>query len=493
MVVISAGVVMNLILAGVLFVVAFSVGMREVAPVVGVVQPGSAAEKAGFAPGDVIERAGGWDVSTFSHVMLESAMAEKNEPMEVVVRRHASGERATLKPVPEVGPGGLLQLGLGPAPSNQLFASTDLLSDQDRERYRAMLVRGGLGTLEPGTALVRLNGADVSAAGAIDLELALERSGGQPVAAVFSGPQGEREVQLTPRAVFERAASESPTTQPFAVEHVLGLAPAMMVADVSPEGEKAGLLAGDVFARIGGIEWPNVVEGIAAIRAASGSTIELVVQREGGEVTLGLSDDGSGLAEGWQQRPGQSRAFAGLGEHPFPRGALGGDVGAFRGRLFVRLGTKLVDKGLGLIGTEAEFLGKLAQVIEQGLGALPEPLEVCILEFARCQGRLDLLHIEADGLDTLARSLLLCRNRDAGLGLGLGLGLGRGLGRGCCGGRLWRRLGAGIAADHRGGEQDHDAEGEGSQRQHAAPLCRGNPLADVEQGWSCHQICHPSS
>jgi len=93
-------------------------------------------------------------------------------------------------------------------------------------------------------------------------------------------------VQLTPRAVFERAASESPTTQPFAVEHVLGLAPAMMVADVSPEGEKAGLLAGDVFARIGGIEWPNVVEGIAAIRAASGSTIELVVQRDGALVTI---------------------------------------------------------------------------------------------------------------------------------------------------------------------------------------------------------------
>lgn len=286
MVVISAGVVMNLILAGVLFVTAFTVGMREVAPVVGVVQPGSPAEKAGFEPGDVVERAAGWEVSTFSHLMLESAMAEKNQPMEVVVRRHATGALATLKPVPEVGAGGLLQIGLGPAPSNQLFTAHDLVTDQDRERYRALLMRSGLGALEPGMSLVRLAGAPVGDAGAIDLELALERSGGQPVAAVFSGPTGEREVLIKPRAVFERAVSASQAAEPFAVEHVLGLAPAMMVADVSPEGQKAGLLAGDVFARIGAIEWPNVVEGIAAIRAASGSTIEMVVQRDGALVTL---------------------------------------------------------------------------------------------------------------------------------------------------------------------------------------------------------------
>lgn len=46
-------------------------------------------------------------------------------------------------------------------------------------------------------------------------------------------------------------------------------------------------------------------EGITnALRHGLARRLELVVQREGGEVTLGLSDDGSGLAEGWQQRPG---------------------------------------------------------------------------------------------------------------------------------------------------------------------------------------------
>ena len=46
-------------------------------------------------------------------------------------------------------------------------------------------------------------------------------------------------------------------------------------------------------------------EGITnALRHGLARRLELVVQREAGEVTLGLSDDGSGLAEGWQQRPG---------------------------------------------------------------------------------------------------------------------------------------------------------------------------------------------
>jgi two-component system sensor histidine kinase UhpB len=46
-------------------------------------------------------------------------------------------------------------------------------------------------------------------------------------------------------------------------------------------------------------------EGITnALRHGQASRLELVVQYGGGEVTLGLLDNGSGLADGWQQRPG---------------------------------------------------------------------------------------------------------------------------------------------------------------------------------------------
>jgi two-component system sensor histidine kinase UhpB len=46
-------------------------------------------------------------------------------------------------------------------------------------------------------------------------------------------------------------------------------------------------------------------EGITnALRHGQASRLELWVQQGGGELTLGLLDNGSGLAEGWQQRPG---------------------------------------------------------------------------------------------------------------------------------------------------------------------------------------------
>ncbi|MGB0325830.1 MAG: site-2 protease family protein, partial [Phycisphaerales bacterium] len=52
MVIISAGVVMNLILAIVLFVVAFGIGVKFEAPVIGSTQLGGPAARAGLLPGD---------------------------------------------------------------------------------------------------------------------------------------------------------------------------------------------------------------------------------------------------------------------------------------------------------------------------------------------------------------------------------------------------------------------------------------------------------
>ena len=68
MVIISAGVVMNLILAIVLFVVAFGIGVKFEPPVIGSTQLGGPAARAGLLPGDTITKVNGASVSTFKDV-----------------------------------------------------------------------------------------------------------------------------------------------------------------------------------------------------------------------------------------------------------------------------------------------------------------------------------------------------------------------------------------------------------------------------------------
>ena len=82
MVVVSAGVIMNLITAIILFVAAFLVGVRFEAPVIGIVLSDSPAATArsndenitGLKPDDEVLAINGSKVSTFSDIMIASAL-----------------------------------------------------------------------------------------------------------------------------------------------------------------------------------------------------------------------------------------------------------------------------------------------------------------------------------------------------------------------------------------------------------------------------------
>lgn len=79
LIVLVAGVVMNVILAMVLFTVAYSpaVGQRDFQPVIATVSPNSPAATAGLQPGDTITSINGQDVQVFSQVQyaVQNALA----------------------------------------------------------------------------------------------------------------------------------------------------------------------------------------------------------------------------------------------------------------------------------------------------------------------------------------------------------------------------------------------------------------------------------
>jgi regulator of sigma E protease len=97
-----AGPAMNIILAVVLLAVVLMQGADVLAyldqpAVVGVVQPGSPAEKAGIQPGDLITQFGTAEISTWEH--LEMAVAARPErEVEVVVTRSGREQRLKIRP-----------------------------------------------------------------------------------------------------------------------------------------------------------------------------------------------------------------------------------------------------------------------------------------------------------------------------------------------------------------------------------------------------------
>ena len=97
-----AGPVMNILLAVVLLAAVLMRGADVLAyldqpAVVGAVQPGSPAEKAGIQPGDTITKFGTADVRTWEH--LDMAVAARPErDIEVIVQRAGREERLNIRP-----------------------------------------------------------------------------------------------------------------------------------------------------------------------------------------------------------------------------------------------------------------------------------------------------------------------------------------------------------------------------------------------------------
>ncbi len=127
--VISAGVVMNLIFAVVLFVVAFMAGVKFPSPTVGSVIPGSPASQAvakgsyapqvaGIQPGDRILEIDGHEVHDFLDVRVNTALASGDKPIHLVVQREGLPHALEYEITPEHSPNEeILWLGLTPASS----------------------------------------------------------------------------------------------------------------------------------------------------------------------------------------------------------------------------------------------------------------------------------------------------------------------------------------------------------------------------------------
>lgn len=329
LVVISAGVVMNLITAAALFVFVFMVGRQVMPPVVGGVARNSPAALAqpvapitnvhpGLKAGDRVLRVNGKAPRSFDDLTLAIAMAPKEEPLEFVVDR--GGEELTFSAIPRRElTTGLLAVGLQPA-----FGLTlpKLDSEADAGALASFLKGEGVEGLGAGDRITLVDGRAAVYAHDIDAAIAAGRGEGVTVTvARADGTTGTATIE--PRAEFENDLVASDAKSVIPVRHILGLTGVLRVLDAEPEGagpkaSDQGLKDGDVFAVLGSVEYPSIAQGIMQIREHQGKTIDAVVIRQ-------VESEGGGVQ--WAEVPLPGLKVSRDGRLGFARGDTG-DVSA---------------------------------------------------------------------------------------------------------------------------------------------------------------------
>lgn len=362
MVVVSAGVIANAFLAVLLFMVAFLVGVRFEAPVLGQVAPAGPAAAAfaengtalgvvepGLRPGDRVLSIDGTAVRTFSDVYIAAAMAAPDATLIVDVERPGIAEPLVFSIAPRrAAAGGLLSIGVTPASSTRLSAQKAV-----RPVVQSALFESGLALegVVAGATIESINGVPVETWNGV--ERAFADSNGAPVTARWLLPATGRggdastfvETTIAPRPelrVYEipdaaalatanapttpqasprttpDPASDAPELAPGASAEiafgVAGLVPLMRVGAMSDDSRNRSILEpGDVIVGIealpaqrgGRIEYPRRGELLALLQGNENRSIAVTVLRDGVELRVEATTDRNGrlgivLANAWE-------------------------------------------------------------------------------------------------------------------------------------------------------------------------------------------------
>ena len=295
MVIISAGVVMNVILAAVLFTIVYTIGFTAAAPRLGLVLPGGPADAAGLRVGDEVVSINGAPTHDFGKVRLGVALLAPDEAARFVVQR-AGGEVESIEVTPAEGAGaaGMLGVGVAHSPRLRVPGEFDFVGGVERGR---LLAGDDAFKVLPGEAVVEVDGRAVEPDEYHLLHDAFQRAGRDGraarlvVAEAGGGTRIERVMPTLIAADGDRA---------FA-----GLRPLLQVSGIEPdapagpggEREASGLdvlRPGDVIRRLivpstgDVVDRPSFERLVATLDAAgsAGRTVDLVVTRDGERVRL---------------------------------------------------------------------------------------------------------------------------------------------------------------------------------------------------------------
>ncbi len=309
MVVVSAGVVMNLLLAAALFIVVFMVGVRFEAPVVGQVSATLPAGRVmpsnagvlgvttpGLQPGDRIVSIDGKPARTFADVQLAAAMGRPDQTLRLTVERPGVDEPLHFSLYPQRDEQmGMLAIGVAPA------ASTTLLEDRKGEIKR-ILESVGLAQqgVQPGMTLVAVDGEPITTYQQFDQIIA--QSDGEPVQTTWariddvqaedvSIDSNSRSINVTIELRPDLAIYVLPDALPGALQNydrgLLGLSPLVKITAVAKDSPNHGILEpGDAVLRVGEHVAPRLSDFLQIVRSHDGDRLEMEVLRNGERIVM---------------------------------------------------------------------------------------------------------------------------------------------------------------------------------------------------------------
>jgi regulator of sigma E protease len=251
MFVVSAGVIMNIFLAAVGFMVVFLMGFRVQPPVVGSVIPGSPASQttrtdgtpAPLSVGDRILMYDGKWQHDFTKITLNVALSGEGVVPIYVQRVDGTKERLDVRPLRAEGDShGFLMIGVGPTPELRGIASDRLRDDPVLNSPDPLqFVPPEYLAVKPGEMITALNGQPLKAGGVDDEYWKLDRAlqDGKPVTITVASADGaKRDVSVSPH--FQQPFSSEPL-------NFLGMVPRALIREISPNSSAKGkLMPGDV-------------------------------------------------------------------------------------------------------------------------------------------------------------------------------------------------------------------------------------------------------
>ncbi len=285
--VISAGVIMNVVSGGLLFISVFAHGVDLPPAVIGKVLPDSPAAKAGIQAGDKVIAINGEskDLFTFTELMMAAAFADKDEAVKLKVS-HPNGSIEDFEIKPEMNAEMGIQM-LGVAQSESLT----IARPKEKQAIEALKNIG----FAPGDKIVAVNGRPIQRADQL-LDILYQppqsnKVDTTEVNVTIQRKDQERETILNVPIKIELASSSETSA-------VLGIVPRLQVIEVLPgsPAETAGIESGDIVLQAGTIFYPDKTEFSEIVVTHGGKSLPLKLLRtdvngDSSEIELALTPE----------------------------------------------------------------------------------------------------------------------------------------------------------------------------------------------------------
>lgn len=288
MVIVSAGVIMNLLFAAVAFTVVTMVGRNSIPAIVGYVDPTSAAMRAGIQPGDKILAVNDKPIRSFEDLFNAVTLSDQNEELVLTIERDGK----IVDPSPHVLPeykseAAIRQVGLATPMTRRIMLTAARMfgyTPADELRPNDLLVAIGAGPdARPVKHLGEVMQALTEARG-LPITLTVDRPEGRLSFDALTSTDNDVNVKVTPLAVKAAAVWRllpSEGADPGSCS-LLGLVPRLVIyypVDANSPAALGGLKLWDIITRVGAIQDPTYAEFLAAVDSHNDRDLHISVRR----------------------------------------------------------------------------------------------------------------------------------------------------------------------------------------------------------------------